>query len=161
MFFCLFCFLSWNWKDLQFFFIYFYFNIILHFILKFKLLFFTTSFIIIYFDRFYGSYQGAECLPSTFAGFFVGGVHWQWPWTLLRINPRVLGDILHSVMLPCLFLCNISTINLGMQRCIQSLVKHQRQSFFVKGVNGSSSLAVFAKNLVLGCLSSECTSGMF
>ena len=63
----------------------------------------------IYFNRFYSSYQGAECLRSTLAGFFLGGLHWQWPWTLLRIDPRVLGEVLHSVMFPFLFLCNILT----------------------------------------------------
>ena len=52
-------------------------------------------------------------------------------------------------------------INLGVQRCIQSLVKHRRRSFFVKGVNGSWSMTVFAKNLLLRCLSSECAFGVF
>ena len=69
----------------------------------------------------------------------------------------------------CSELCDVSVfififmeyINLGVQRCIQNLVKHRRWSFFVEGVNGSWSLTVFAKNLLLGCLSSECTSGVF
>ena len=52
-------------------------------------------------------------------------------------------------------------INLGVQRCIQSLVKHRRWSFFVKGVNGSWWLTVLAKNLLLGCLSSECAFEVF
>ena len=65
----------------------------------------------VYFSRFFSSYQWAECLCSTLAGFFLGGVHWQWHWTLLRIDLRVLGDILHSVMFSFLFLflCNILT----------------------------------------------------
>ena len=50
-----------------------------------------------------------ECVGSTLAGFFLGGVHWQWPCTLLRKDPRVLGDVVHSVMFPFLFLCNILT----------------------------------------------------
>ena len=50
-------------------------------------------------------------------------------------------------------------INSGVQKC--SLVKHRRRNFFVKGVNGSWSLTVFAENLLLGCLSSECTFGVF
>ena len=69
--------------------------------------FFTTRLLWIYFNRFYGSYHWAERLHSTLAGCFLGGVHWQWPWTLLRIDSRVLGEVLHSVMLPFLFLCNI------------------------------------------------------
>ena len=52
-------------------------------------------------------------------------------------------------------------INLGVQKCIQSLVKHRRRSFFVKGVNGSWSSTVFAKNLLVGCLSCECAFGVF
>ena len=53
-------------------------------------------------------------------------------------------------------------INSGVQRCIQNqLVKHRRWSFLVKGVNGSWSLIVFTKNLLLGCLISECTSRVF
>ena len=53
---------------------------------------------------YFNSYGWEECLRTTLAGFSVGGVHWQWPWTLLRIDPRVLGDILHSVMFPSLYL---------------------------------------------------------
>ena len=94
-------------KRFTMFFIYFHFNISLHFILKFTS--FITTPLVIYFN----SYQWAECLRTTLAGFFLGGVHWQWPWTLLRIDPRVLGDVLHSVMFPFLylflFLCNILT----------------------------------------------------
>ena len=62
---------------------------------------------------YFNTYQWAECLRTTLAAFFLGGVHWQWPWTLLRIDPRVLGDVLHSVMFPFLylflFLCDILT----------------------------------------------------
>ena len=50
-------------------------------------------------------------------------------------------------------------INLGVKRCIQSLIKHRRHGFFVKGVNGSCLLTVFAKNFFLGCLGSECAFG--
>ena len=52
-------------------------------------------------------------------------------------------------------------INLRVQRCIQSLVKYRRQSFFVKRVNSSWSLTVFAKNPRLRRLSSECASKLF
>ena len=55
----------------------------------------------------------------------------------------------------------IDYTNLGVQRCMQNIVKHWRWSFFVKGVNGFWSLTVFAKSLLLGCLSSESTSGVF
>ena len=95
-------------KRFRMFFIYFHFNII--YILFWNLhCFLSLVLLVIYFN----SYQWAECLRTTLAGFFLGGVHWQWPWTLLRIDPRVLGDVLHSVMFPFLylflFLCNILT----------------------------------------------------
>ena len=48
-----------------------------------------------------------------------------------------------------------------LQRCIQSLVKHRTGSFFVKGVSGSWLFTVFAKNLLLGILSSEWTFVVF
>ena len=50
-----------------------------------------------------------QCLRSTLAVSFLGWVHWQWPWTLLRIDPRVLREVLYSIMFPFLFLCNILT----------------------------------------------------
>ena len=60
---------------------------------------------------YFNNYQWAECPRTTLAGFFLGGVHWQWPWTSLRIDSRVLGDVLYSVMFLFwylfLFLCNI------------------------------------------------------
>ena len=105
-------------------------------------------------------YQWAKCLCSTLA-LSLGGVPWQWPWTLLRINTRVLGDVLHTVIFPFFVFIFIEYINLVVQRCIQSLIKHRRQSFFVKSVNGSWSLTVFAKHLLLRCLSSECTFEVF
>ena len=63
----------------------------------------------IYFNRFYSSYKSAECLRSTLAELFPDEVHWKWPWTLLRTDPRMLGDVLQSVMFPFLLLCNILT----------------------------------------------------
>ena len=65
-----------------------HFNIILHFILNFTI-FVATRFSSVYSNRFYGSYQSVECIRSTSTGFFLGEVHWQWPWTLLRTDPRV------------------------------------------------------------------------
>ena len=66
-------------------------------------------------------------------------------------------------------LCNVPRffINLGVQRCIQSLVKHRRRSSFVKRAIGVLSycallvLTVFAKDLSLRCLSPEYAFGVF
>ena len=93
-------------KRFTVFFIYFHFNIILHFVLNFTLLFYNSFYYGFILTDFMVqvSYKSAECLRSTLVGFFLSGVHWQWPWTLLKIDPRVLGDVLHSVMIPFLFL---------------------------------------------------------
>ena len=119
---CLFCFLNWNCRVIIHNFITFlpfpkdlqcssFISILTQFYILFWNLhcFLPLVLLVIYFN----TYQWAECLRTTLAGFFLGGVHWQWPWTLLRIDPRVLGDVLHSVMFPFLylflFLCNILT----------------------------------------------------
>ena len=120
LFVCLFCFLSWNCrviinnfitflsstKDLQF----SLFISIFTFYFEFYIFFLPIILLLIYFNRFFRNYQWAECFHSTLAGFFLDRVHWQWPWTLLRKVPRVLGDVLHSVMFPFLLLCNILTL---------------------------------------------------
>ena len=119
---CLFCFLSWNCRVLIHNFITFplfpkdlhcssFISILTWFYILFWNLycFLPLDLLVVSFK----TYQCAECLRTTLAGFFIGGVHWQWPWTLLRIDPRELGDVLHSVMFPFLylflFLCDILT----------------------------------------------------
>ena len=133
-------------KRFAIFFIYSHFHIVLHFI--------PLVLLWINFKRSYASCQRAEPFCSALAGFFLGGVQWQWSWTFLRTELRLLEKVLQSVIF-------MYYINLGVQRCIQSLVKHRRWSIFVKGVNGSWSLTVLPNNLLLGCLSSECTSRVF
>ena len=119
---CLFRFLSWNCRVIIHNFITFlpfpkdwqcfsFISILTYFYMLFWNLhcFLPLVLLVIYFN----SYQWGECLCTTLAGFFLGGVHWEWTWTLLRIDPRVLGDLLHSVMFSfwylSLFLCNILT----------------------------------------------------
>ena len=86
-------------------------SILTYFYISFWVLLFLLPLVLsfIYSNRFYGNYQWAVCLRSTLAGFFLGKVHWQWTWILLRPNTKVFGDILHSLMFSFLFLCNILT----------------------------------------------------
>ena len=101
---CLFCFLSWNCRVIIHFITFLPFlrdlqcssfiSILTQFYVLFWNLhcFLPLALLVIYFN----SYKWAKCLRTTLAGFFLGGIHWQWPWTLLRRDPRVLGGVLYS-----------------------------------------------------------------
>ena len=131
---------------------------ILHFILNFTL-FFTTRFIMDLFKQILWQ------LPVSRMSLY--HLSWIFSWRSLLVVALNLAENRPQGAWRRSALCDVPVfnfmyyVNLRVQRCIQGLVKHRRRSFFVKGVNGSWSLTVFVKNPLLGCLSSECASGVF
>ena len=111
----LFCFLSWNFRVtihnliafLQFpkFYSFFcYFNIILRFILSFTILSCTLFYYEFILTHFMAVTSKQKHFCNTVPWFFPRKVHCHWPWSLLRMDSCVLGDILHSLMFSILFL---------------------------------------------------------
>ena len=111
----LFCFLSWNFRVtihnliafLQFpkFYSFFcYFNIILRFILSFTILSCTLFYYEFILTHFMAVTSKQKHFCNTVPWFFLRKVHCHWPWSLLRMDSCVLGDILHSLMSSILFL---------------------------------------------------------
>ena len=136
------------------FFIYFHFNIILHFILKFTLFF--------YHSFYYGFILTDFIAVTSEQNVFVAPQLDFFCWSSMAVALNFAENRPQGAWRRSAYLwCSRFDFYVILQRCIQSLVKHRTGSFFVKGVSDSWLFTVFAKNLLLGILSSEWTFVVF